>query len=358
MIYLSLACTKVKELALLFGHHSKLRLLDQEESDIKSLASTLNSLKKLLYLEIRDCKKLQIITDLPQSLEILDARDASSCSSLQNLPELPHCLTTLDVSSCSSLQSLPKLPKCLKTLDVRGCSLLEALPELPPSLEVLYADECESLKNVLLIPSTMVEQLKENKKRVRFTRCFELDEHSLKAVELNAQMNIMKFAHRHLFAQNHDKAIYVYPGSSVPEWFKYKTTNDYIIIDDLSSQVLAFIFCLVIYENSYHTGREELKMTICDGEGESKSKSDTLTIDDFYIYSPNHVYVYVMYHKKCSDFLISKAKDLVRFQIHVAYKRIPKQGHIKGFGVSPLNTWTYDNLVQQMKLRDSLNHFQ
>jgi len=148
-----------------------------------------------------NCQKLQTITELPPFLETLNAH---FCTSLQTIPKLPSSLKTLNVGSCKSLQSLPELPPFLETLNIKYCCSFQTIPKLPPSLETLNANECKSLKTVLLFPSTAVEQLRENRRKVLFWNCLNLDQHSLVAIGLNAQINMMKFANQHLSTPNHD----------------------------------------------------------------------------------------------------------------------------------------------------------
>nr|WIL60053.1 nodulation protein [Melilotus officinalis] len=59
---------------------------------------------------------------------------------------------------------------------------------------------------------------------VTFWNCLKLNEASLKAIELNAQINLMKFSHQHISAGEHHDRIsnYVYPGSKIPDWLEYK----------------------------------------------------------------------------------------------------------------------------------------
>ncbi|KAL2340314.1 hypothetical protein Fmac_008254 [Flemingia macrophylla] len=319
-------------------------------SSIKALPEVPQSLNTL---DVGQCDSLQSLPKLLSSLNTLDVRE---CRSLQSLPELPMSLETLDVRGCQSLQSLPELPRLLKFLHINWCISLQSLPKLPVSLETLNATGCESLK-IVLFPSTIVEQLKENKNRVFFELCSNLDEHSLKAIELNAQLNMVKFAQRRLSAQDDHEAIYAYPGSSVPEWFKYKTTNDYIIIDDISfvasSPVMGFIFCVVFHKHPYLPPHHvyDIEISISGGEG----KGNTFKIEHFWVDESDQVYL--INNEFCSDFLISSAEDLTRFEIHVTtYRSISGeqcQDLVNGFGVTPISTFTYDNLVQQMELRDS-----
>ncbi|KAG4946417.1 hypothetical protein JHK82_042489 [Glycine max] len=381
---LGLRFTKVKALPSTFGCQSKLKSLHLKGSAIERLPASINNLTQLLHLEVSRCRKLQTIAELPMFLETLDVYFCTSlrtlqelppflktlnvkdCKSLQTLAELPLSLKTLNVKECKSLQTLPKLPPLLETLYVRKCTSLQTLPELPCFVKTLYAIYCTSLKTVLF-PSTAVEQLKENRTRVLFLNCLKLDEHSLEAIGLTAQINVMKFANQHLSTPNHDhvenyndydygdnhhsyQAVYLYPGSSVPEWMEYKTTKDYINIDLSSapySPLLSFIFCFVLdkYRDTALIERFYVNITVNDGEGERKKDSVRMHIGylDSTIES-NHVCV--MYDQRCSHFLNSRAKNQTRLRIEVSmgvrifyyetYK--PLQRVLKGFGVSLISS--------------------
>ncbi|RDX83923.1 Protein SUPPRESSOR OF npr1-1, CONSTITUTIVE 1, partial [Mucuna pruriens] len=315
-----------------------------------------------------NCKSLKNVPVLPQFLKTLDVH---GCKSLQSLPELPQFLKTLDVSGWESLQSLPEFPPSLETLHVRNCKSLESLPELPPSLETLDASYCESLKSVLLFPSTAIDQLMENRRWIQFQNCFNLDEHSLGAIGLNAQINIMKFANQHLSTPwyHHVKlqyggtyeVVYVHPGSSVPEWLEYKTTEDNVIID-LSfappSPFLDFIFCFVFgnSQSRYTITKPKFYITISgEGEGEKDRKYMEYLWED----PIESDHVCVVYYKGKFDFLRSRAKNETRFKIQVKIESDDgmTQEVLKGFGVSPIGSSPYSRLTEQMELRDSMYHF-
>ncbi|KAJ1416292.1 Leucine-rich repeat domain superfamily [Sesbania bispinosa] len=211
---------------------------------------------------------------------------------------------------------IKSFPSCFKNLanirylDVRYCQKLQTLPELPSSLEILLAQECTSLKT-LLIPS-IAEQFKENRKRVVFWNCLKLDENSLKAIGLNAQINMMEFAYQqHLSAPEPDFAeknnddyhdscqvVYVYPGSRVSEWLEYRTKKDYIIIDLSSSSttcspLLGFIFCFVLDRFPTQCDKVKFDITISvTGEYEDKMVSiGTYMSKSSTIIESNHVCV-------------------------------------------------------------------
>jgi hypothetical protein len=123
--------------------------------------------------------------------------DISGCH-INALPSTLGCQSKLEVLGLRStkIKSIPSSIKNLtrlRKLDIDFSKMLVALPELPSSVETLLLNDCESLKTVLF-PSTVAEQLKENKKRAEFWNCLNLDESSLINIWLNVQINLMKFA--------------------------------------------------------------------------------------------------------------------------------------------------------------------
>ncbi|RDX86459.1 putative disease resistance protein, partial [Mucuna pruriens] len=338
---LRLECTKVKTLPSSFGHQKKLISLHLTGSDIERLPSSINNFTQLLHLDMRYCSKLQTIT------------------------ELPPFLKTLNTMKCESLHTLPEFPWFLETLDAR---------------------DCKSLKTVLF-PSTAVEQLRENRRQVLFWNCLNLDEHTLVAIGLNAQINMMKFANNHLSTLNQDhgenyndydhdenygsyQAIYVYPGSSIPEWFEYKTTKCDLIIDLSSSPpstFWGFIFCFVLgkYKVRQRIEKLDVYITVIDGEGEVHTDYVGMYID-YGGHTMELDHVCVMYDQRCSIFINSRAKNQTRFKIVVqidprfTYREsFYAQAHqvLKGFGVSPITISAYNNFIQQMELGDSMSQF-
>jgi hypothetical protein len=223
-------------------------------------------LSSLQYLNLGNCKKLRTFSVTTTSLIELDLTGIR----INALPSSFGCLSKLETLSLgdSEIESIPSSIKNLtklRKLDIRLCSRILFLPELPSSLESLIA-EGGSL-NTVFFPSTAAEQFKENKKRVEFWNCLNLHIQSLVDIEINAEINIMKFAYQHLSTMEHDdyvesyvdykynfasyQAMYVYPGSSVPYWFEYKTTENEMIVDLSShlSPLLGFVFCFILVED-------------------------------------------------------------------------------------------------------------
>ncbi|XP_027337257.1 disease resistance protein RML1A-like [Abrus precatorius] len=335
-------------------------------------------LTSLRYLNLEYCEKLQefsVTSENMIELRFVGIHINALPSSFERQSKLE--VLVLGASEIESLPSCIKNFTRLRYLDLRYCSMLQTLPELPPSLETLLAERCRSLKTVLF-PSTAVDQLKENRRKIEFWNCLYLDKHSLLAIGLNVQINVMKFAYQHLpspeldYAENYDdykdkydsyQAKYVYPGSRVPEWLEYKTTKDYILIDLSSAQLLpqlGFIFCFIVSEDSEYGEKLEFDITISDAESDGKKDSVSMYMTrSFFRIASDHVCV--MYDQRCSHYLNSKAKTMTRLKIKVAARAEPNDLRhepevvLKGFGVSPINTSTYHSFVQQVEFIDYMN---
>ncbi|XP_068479746.1 disease resistance-like protein DSC1 isoform X3 [Phaseolus vulgaris] len=325
---------------------------------LRSLRSNVH-LDSLRYLSLYGCMTLKDFSVTSKNmvklnLELTSIKQLPSSFGLQsNLQKLRLAYTYIDHLP-PSMKHLTRL----RHLDLRHCRKLRTLPELPPSLETLDARGCVSLETVMF-PSTACEQLMENKKRVAFWNCLKLDEQSLTAIELNAQINMMKFAHQHFSRLGDAQSTYVYPGSKVPEWLVHKTTHDDYVIIDLSSILshnssqVGFIFGFVVPEVPF--GGLVLEFKISTG-GEASHIN-------VYMDRPRHVitsdHVYLMYDQACSRYLNSRAKHEPRLKIKVALasrtltsKYVPLQ--LRAFGISMINTSDFHNFVQKVKFGDSI----
>ncbi|XP_061375827.1 disease resistance protein RPV1-like [Gastrolobium bilobum] len=281
-------------------------------------------------------------------------------------------LEILDLAGCR-IESLPSSIKNLtrlRHLSVCNCRKLRTLPELSPSLETLLVEGCISLETVLF-PSTATEQFNENRRRVGFWNCLNLDKYSLMAIELNAQINVMNIA-QHISTPEHDYVenyydqatyVYVYPESRVPEWLEYKTKTDYVIIDLSSappSPPLGFIFCFIIGGGQrFQSLKFNIIISDCEGEGIMGSVDMYMSSQFIITRSDN---VCVMYDQRCSRYLNSSAETQTRFKIKVTASsgswnllqiignsEFDKPIALEGFGVSPISTLAYRNFSHQMK---------
>ncbi|KAK7349287.1 hypothetical protein VNO77_06537 [Canavalia gladiata] len=326
---------------------------------LTSLRSNIH-LSSLRYLSLYGCMTLKDFSVTSKNmitlnLELTRIKQLPSSIGFQSKLEKLRLAYTYIENLPTSIKLLTKL----QHLDVRHCERLRILPELPPSIETLDARGCVSLEHVMF-PSSAIEQLKENKKRVAFWNCLKLDEHSLTAIELNAQINMMKFAHQHLSTFGNAQGTYVYPGSKVPEWLVYKTKHDYITID-LSfapaphSSHLGFIFGFIVPQVPY--GGSVLKFIISGGTGEGEGNNIHVFLDRTR-HGIQSDHVYIMYDQACSRYLNSRAKDQPRLKIKVTVasqtltsQYVPLQ--LGGFGISIINTSQYLNFHQKIELGDN-----
>nr|WIL59980.1 nodulation protein [Melilotus officinalis] len=316
----------------------------------------------------RKCSRLwdlDIICDvLKNDKDLVNLREVTLSDSkyLKELPDFSKA-TNLEspgfVSIPSSIINLTRLRK----LEIRFCSNLLSLPVLPSSLKILLVQDVP-LKSVLF-PSTVTEQFKENKKRIEFWNCLNLDIFSLINIRLNVQINLMKFTHQRLSTLEHDKfesyvdykdkfdsdqAVYVYPGSSVPEWLEYKTTKNNMIVD-LSpphlSPLLGFVFCFVLSEGTKFCDEIELNITTIDVEDDSEKDGVDIYMHVAFDLKSDHVCM--IYDQRCSQYLTRIAKNQTRFKIKVTARDMRlkrREVKLKGFGISPINQSTYHNLIQ------------
>jgi len=348
-------------------HSSIFSLRNLEKLDLggcislRSLRSNVH-LDSLRYLSLYGCMSLKdfAVTSknmVKLNLELTSIKQLPSSFGLQsNLQKLRLAYTYID-NLPTSIKHLTRL----RHLDLRYCRELRTLPELPPSLETLDARGCVSLESVMF-PFTVSEQLKENKKRVAFWNCLKLDEPSLTAIELNAQINMMKFAHQHFSLFGDAQSTYVYPGSKVPKWLVHKTTHDDFVIIDLSSVLsphsshIGFIFGFVVPEVPFGGLALEFRIST-GGEGGEGSHINV------YVDRPRHGitsdHVYLMYDQACSHYLNSRAKHEPRLKIKIALasrtltsKYVPLE--LKAFGISVINTTDFLNFVQRVKFGDNV----
>ncbi|XP_045787766.1 disease resistance-like protein DSC1 isoform X1 [Trifolium pratense] len=314
-------------------------------------------LSSLRYLSLASCISLKDFSVTSKEMVKLNLE----FTGIKQLPSSIGLQTKLEklLLGHSYIGNLPesiKLLTSLRHLGLEDCRKLQSLPELPSSLIALDVSGCLSLENVTF-PSTAIQMLKENKTRVAFWNCLKLNEHSLKEIELNAQINMMKFAHQHIsMSRSHPydaKGTYVFPGSSVPKWLVYRTTHDYMTIDlsfaNHSSQ-LGFIFCFVVPPVPSQGFILRFNISV-DGD------DSQLHLD-----RPSHEiksdHVYLVYDRGFSRYLNSRVEDQPKFKIKITAesRRLTSEYvslmMLRGFGVSPINTSQYLNFIQQMEMAE------
>jgi hypothetical protein len=350
-------CTSLKSVHPSIFTLNKLKKLDLGGCfSLKSLKSEIH-LTSLRYLSLAGCYALKEFS--VTSKEMVKLNLERTC--IQQLPSSINLQTKLEklLLAHSYIEKLPESIKNLTRLSHLGlenCSKLRNLPVLPPSLIILDASGCVSLDNVDF-PSTSHQMLKENKTRVAFWNCLKLDQHSLNAIRLNAQINMMKFTHQDIsISCDRDcdaQGTYVYPGSNVPEWLLYRTTRDDMTID-LSfgnhSSPLGFIFCFIVPQVPSEGFILRFNIEIDEGEEDIR----------LYLDRPRQKirsdHVYLVSDRGFSRYLNSRVKDQPKFKIKVTAESqtltrqyVPLM-MLKGFGVSPINISQYLNFIQQMEM--------
>ncbi|MED6143252.1 hypothetical protein PIB30_004339 [Stylosanthes scabra] len=156
------------------------------------------------------------IKELPQSIEYLSGLKFLFLESCQNLEHLP-----------SSLQKLQQLT----TLCLSGCSKLQRLPKLPLNTQFIYLRDCRSLTSfpTLSSPSNFIAEDFPKFRRINFVNCHKL-------INKQVQEHITNlFRSKDIMLPEYNSCEVVLPGSKIPDWFQYQSTNDSIYLEVSSS---------------------------------------------------------------------------------------------------------------------------
>ncbi|MED6159029.1 hypothetical protein PIB30_038624 [Stylosanthes scabra] len=343
---------------------NKLETLDLSWCSSLTRLETNAHLASLRYLSLYHCKNLNKFSVISENMTELDLRHTL----IRGLPSSFGCQSKLEKLHLanSEIKRMPdniKLLTSLKYLDISDCKNLQTLPELPLSIETLDADNCTSLKAVFF--PNISEQLKENKKRVLFWNCLKLEKQFLKALTLNAYINMVRFSNQYLSAAlEHDnvdnsnedpEASYVYPGSIVPKWFRFQTTTDHLTVNLSSAPYapkLGFILCFIVPAVPYEG--VSLVFTISGDDEDDGNEVIKLNVDrPGKGISWDHVILF--YDQSCTSFLNERGKVRRMFKIKVsavsrliALKHVPVE--LKGFGVHPVNPLKYPSFIENMEV--------
>ncbi|KAI4352938.1 hypothetical protein L6164_007142 [Bauhinia variegata] len=254
-------CSGLKEFSVT---SDEITYLDLGSTALDELPSSVGCLGKLKHLNLKSNQNLKL-SDCEQ-LGGLVSLNILFLDGLRNSTELPHnigLLSSLQQLSLngSNVESLPTTIKHLshlKSLVIRNCQRLQSLPELPPSLKHLDATECRSLKKV---STSAVKQLKgcngSSKEIFLFRNCMNLDGYALNSIMAYAHVRIKQAANEFLSAiiiedgdpYLHDDVNFsiCLPGSQVPNWFSYRTTEASVTIElPPSSKFMSLVFSLVL----------------------------------------------------------------------------------------------------------------
>ncbi|XP_044504964.1 disease resistance protein RPP2B-like isoform X2 [Mangifera indica] len=321
---LSLRGSGIQELPSSIQYLSKLKTLDLTNCwSLESLSSSIGKLKSLIHLDLSGCLKLNSLPDEIGNLEALIHLDVGG-TGIREIPPSIVCLNTLDwlsfegckgeehvgliLPSLSGLQRLEylnlsdcciiELPSSLDQLtslrelyigrnkfesipasiiklsnllflDLCYCDVLKSLPELPSSIACIKAQNCKSLELLSGLSSTTWRL-----NTVNFINCLKLDQSALEDIAKPALQNIQCRKFELTLCQHFPKRYICFPGSSIPEWFAFRSKGSFIELPPgcLNDEVVDFSFCIVISLRDDHDPPEELRVD-CEVQYEERAKT-------------------------------------------------------------------------------------
>ncbi|XP_044506091.1 disease resistance protein RPV1-like isoform X2 [Mangifera indica] len=374
---LCLKGSAIQELPLSIQDLSKLKKLDLTDCwSLESLPSSIGKLKSLEFLDLSGCLKLNSLPNEIGNLEALWQLYAKgtgirevplSIVSLNNLDELSfagskgeehvglklpllsglQCLRSLNLSDCcitelpSSLGKLTSLKELhiggnkfesipesiinlcnLFNLDLRNCDMLKSLPELPSSIRYIQAQNCKSLE--LFSPTGW--------RSVNFTNCFKLDQSALEDRVKLALQNIQSI-------ETDSFAYACFPGSSIPEWFTFRSKGSLIKPPQgwLNYKRVPLCFCIVVSLRDDHEKSKKFELH-CDVHFKSDSGPyrtsapwiswrGRSSIDSDHIYFLPYSVVWPVDNEVSFQFYIGDGKGLECYEVKecgVLFYRTPK----------------------------------
>ncbi|KAG2668021.1 hypothetical protein I3760_15G141100 [Carya illinoinensis] len=243
-----------------FNFSSSLRTLNLSFCGIVSLPPFIEGFVGLSELDLTSCRQLEEILHLPPNIQKVNAEGCYRLKSF--LPESNNLFREFNFSSRLRILNLygsgiVSLPPCierfvgLSKLVLSSCLQLEEILQLPPNIESVEAFQCvllERFPHVSTESSFGISDLK-RLRMIDLSKCnkVEVDVGNHAPDPLLVQERF----------QEKDSSTIIYPGSRIPEWFKYcKETTSYsdsieIEIDHNASmccghQIVALVLCFVV----------------------------------------------------------------------------------------------------------------
>ncbi|KAG8639895.1 disease resistance protein RUN1 isoform X2 [Manihot esculenta] len=279
-----------------------LEYLNLSGNPILSIPSSICQLSKLKGLYLYDCTELKTLPDLPSNIERLST---SNCTSLRTLPPLVQLckLENFQCSNCKSLQSVPDLPSSVQHLKMENCTALETLPNLFEKHNVeknffISFSNCSKLKycqSKISVGFTWLRSYLLWLYEVR--KLLKLQESSPSEAEFeeNFFLNEAKIIlQTRIPAATSLPCFYIcFPGSTIPEWFKYQGEEGELRIklppDEDWGKIAGFAVCCVVEDGNVIKDNEwqiavviEGKQVSCWGNrvpaGASQVTSDHLSL--------------------------------------------------------------------------------
>ena len=299
-----------------------------------------------------DCLSLKEFSILSEELFRLGLHR----SRLERLPSELCSLTSLEelwLIGCKQLIELPHNIKALsrlKSLSLWNCQSLQCLPELPPSIQFFNANNCTSLRTIFSLKAALSLDLAD----ISFKNCMRLDKHSLHDIMEDGHRPMVRAIIRN--ALNYPRRGWrgiceaCYPGSKVPEWFRYQTRQASITVelDQPHHHLLGFFVSCVASRAPPSSGQLypviRAQFRIRDGERDMYS-SEWLSHE---IEGWNSDHVFIWYNPSACrqilrDIKISKA-HCTTYNLKISFEFIASYSRdestplflVKGCGIQPI----------------------
>ena len=332
--------------------------------ELKSLKGEIR-LKSLKFVYLMGCSSLKEFSISSEELIHLDL----CYSRLQRLPNELCFLTSLEylaLVGCKQLIELPHNIKALsrlKSLLLRKCQSLRSLPELPPSIRNVSATNCTSLGTILSLKAALNLDLM----KISFKNCMRLGEHSLNDIMEDGHRPMVRAIIRNALNYPHPRHFVFcevcYPGSKVPEWFRYQTRQASITVelDQPYHHLLGFLVCCVVSRapSSSEWCHPVIKCQFRIGEGERDIYTSAWLCHQEGGWNSDHVFI--SYKTNACDRILGGIKMCgaygttynlrISFEFFVSYSFHGSEPKflVKGCGILPVYVSDILNFIQKVE---------
>ncbi|KAL5843290.1 hypothetical protein ACOSQ4_009248 [Xanthoceras sorbifolium] len=260
-------CSQLKRFPEILETMERLEILDLSGTAVKEIPHTIEHLNGLLRLFLRGCKNLETLPSSISNLASLLELDLSNCTKLDKLPVNIFSLSSLQTLALrgNNFESLPKSIKRLsklRNLWLNDCKKLQSFTALPLGLKYLEAENCGQLQS--LPDASSFAELVTSAHSIGgglnlnfiFTNCLKLSQEASSNVLAELLPIIKRIA---TTEKEHQKEVNIgicYPGSEIPDWFRYQSCGSSINIqlpqhNDCNRKILGFALCVVIAFEKY-----------------------------------------------------------------------------------------------------------
>ncbi|KAL5776168.1 hypothetical protein ACOSP7_009094 [Xanthoceras sorbifolium] len=260
-------CSQLEHFPKILETMERLEILDLSGTAVKEIPHTIEHLSGLLRLFLRGCKNLETLPSSISNLASLLELDLSNCTKLDKLPVNIFSLSSLQTLALrgNNFESLPKSIKRLsklRNLWLNDCKKLQSFTALPLGLKYLEAENCGQLQS--LPDASSFAELVTSAHSIGgglnlnfiFTNCLKLSQEASSNVLAELLPIIKRIA---TTKKEHQKEVNIgicYPGSEIPDWFRYQSCGSSIDIqlpqhNDCNRKILGFALCVVIAFEKY-----------------------------------------------------------------------------------------------------------